>query len=393
MSPLSLLPDDAADAVLVGRLFDPETGGPVLVTLRGERLVEASAAAPTLSQLLELADPVGALAGVAGAREWELSAVVEASRRNGATRETSPVLLAPCDLQAVKACGVTFARSMIERVIEERAKGDLSLAASIRGEIAEVIGGALTDVVAGSEKAAEVKRILQERGYWSQYLEVGIGPDAEVFTKAPVLSSVGWGSEIGILPSSEWNNPEPEVVLAVNSRGEIRGATLGNDVNLRDVEGRSALLLGKAKDNNASSAIGPFVRLFDERFTLDDVRAAELTLTVEGATDGYRLEGHSSMREISRDPADLAGQALGRHHQYPDGMMLYLGTLFAPVEDRDAPGKGFTHKVGDRVTIASPRLGRLENVVTHTDEAQPWRSGIIELMHYLAGRGLIGRGA
>ncbi|WP_061933864.1 fumarylacetoacetate hydrolase family protein [Aureimonas sp. AU22] len=393
MSPISLLPDDAADAVLVGRLFDPETGGPVLVTLRGERLVEASAAAPTLSQLLELADPVGALAGVADAREWELSAVIEASRRNGATRETSPVLLAPCDLQAVKACGVTFARSMIERVIEERAKGDLSLAASIRGEIAEVIGGALTDVVAGSEKAAEVKRILQERGYWSQYLEVGIGPDAEVFTKAPVLSSVGWGSEIGILPSSEWNNPEPEVVLAVNSRGEIRGATLGNDVNLRDVEGRSALLLGKAKDNNASSAIGPFVRLFDERFTLDDVRAAELTLTVEGATDGYRLEGHSSMREISRDPADLAGQALGRHHQYPDGMMLYLGTLFAPVEDRDAPGKGFTHKVGDRVTIASPRLGRLENIVTHTDEAQPWRSGITELMHYLARRGLIGRGA
>ncbi|WP_279478961.1 fumarylacetoacetate hydrolase family protein [Aureimonas sp. SK2] len=393
MSATSLLPADAADAVLVGRLFDSETGGPVLVTLHEETLVEATGAAPTLSQLLELPDPVAALSRVSDARTWDLAAVVEASRRNGEGRETAPVLLAPCDLQAVKACGVTFARSMIERVIEERAKGDLSLAASIRGEIAEVIGGALTDVVAGSEKAAEVKRILQERGYWSQYLEVGIGPDAEVFTKAPVLASVGWGSEIGILPSSEWNNPEPEVVLAVNSRGEIRGATLGNDVNLRDVEGRSALLLGKAKDNNASSAIGPFVRLFDDRFTLNDVRAAELTLTVEGAEDGYRLDGHSSMREISRDPADLVSQALGRHHQYPDGMMLYLGTLFAPVEDRDAPGKGFTHKVGDRVSIASPRLGRLENTVVHTDKAQPWRSGITELMRYLAGRGLLGRGA
>ncbi|RIY02443.1 fumarylacetoacetate hydrolase [Aureimonas flava] len=389
----ALLPADAADAVLVGRLFDPETGGPVVVVLRGERLVEATQAAPTVSQLLELDDPAGALARIEGGREWPLEAVAAASGRNGPDRETRPVLLAPCDLQTVKACGVTFARSMIERVIEERAKGDLALAASIRGEIGSVIGGALTDVVAGSPKAAEVKRILQERGYWSQYLEVGIGPDAEVFTKAPVLASVGWGAEIGILPSSEWNNPEPEVVLAVDSRGRIRGATLGNDVNLRDVEGRSALLLGKAKDNNASSAIGPFLRLFDARFTLDDVRAAELTLTVEGAGDGYRLDGRSSMREISRDPADLVAQALGRHHQYPDGMMLYLGTLFAPVEDRDAPGKGFTHKVGDRVSIASPRLGRLENTVVHTDAAQPWRFGIAELMRYLAGRGLLGRPA
>ncbi|WP_182086202.1 fumarylacetoacetate hydrolase family protein [Aureimonas sp. ME7] len=389
MAALSPLPQDAAQAVLVGRLFDPETGGPVLVQVRGDRLVDVSAAAPTLSQLLELADPVAALRAVGEATSWPLDEVLGASLRNGPEREASAVLLAPCDLQAVKACGVTFARSMIERVIEERAKGDLQLAAAIRGEIADVIGGALTDVVAGSDKAAEVKRILQERGYWSQYLEVGIGPDAEVFTKAPVLASVGYGSEIGILPASAWNNPEPEVVLAVNSQGRILGATLGNDVNLRDVEGRSALLLGKAKDNNASSAIGPFVRLFDDAFTLDDVRDAELTLSVEGEADGYRLEGHSSMREISRDPADLVAQALGRHHQYPDGMMLYLGTLFAPVEDRDAPGKGFTHKLGDRVSIASPRLGRLENVVTHTDRAQPWHFGIAALMNHLAKRGLL----
>ncbi|WP_062015768.1 fumarylacetoacetate hydrolase family protein [Aureimonas sp. AU4] len=376
------LPEDAGEARLVGRVFDQALGGPVLVELRGDRLVDVSSReAPTLSALLELADPLAHLDRQEGGRSYALADVL-------AEREGAPSLLAPCDLQAVKACGVTFARSMVERVIEERAKGDFARAAAIREEIGQAIGATLQDIEAGSTAAAEAKRILQERGYWSQYLEVGIGPDAEVFTKAPVLSSVGYGAEIGILPSSEWNNPEPEVVLAVNSRGEIRGATLGNDVNLRDVEGRSALLLGKAKDNNASSAIGPFVRLFDGRFTLDDVRQAELTLTVEG-TDGYRLEGRSSMREISRDPAELARQASGEHHQYPDGFMLYLGTLFAPTEDRDVKDKGFTHKLGDVVTVRSPRLGSLRNTVTHTNRAAPWRFGIGALMGNLAGRGLL----
>ncbi len=382
----SPLPTDADDALLVGRLFDPEIGGPAVVHVRGDRLVDVSAAAPTVSMLLEGENPAATLRGAESGRSWSLHEVLESDGTTG------PVLLAPCDLQAVKACGVTFARSMVERVIEERAKGDYALANAIREEIGSVIGGALADVVPGSPKAAEVKRILQDRGYWSQYLEVGIGPDAEVFTKAPVLASVGHGAEVGILPASEWNNPEPEIVLAVNSRGDILGATLGNDVNLRDVEGRSALLLGKAKDNNASCSIGPFIRLFDERFTLDDVRGAELTLTVEGRSDDYRLEGFSSMREISRDPADLVSQALGRHHQYPDGMMLFLGTLFAPVEDRDAPGKGFTHKLGDRVTIASPRLGALANTVTHTDKAAPWRFGIAALMRNLSQRGLLPSG-
>ncbi|WP_019996057.1 fumarylacetoacetate hydrolase family protein [Aureimonas ureilytica] len=385
MTPVSCLPADAADAVLVGRVFDPEIGGPAVVHVRGDRLVDVSASVATVSLLLEEGDPLATLRGSEGGRSWNLAEVLA----RGENHAAGAVLLAPCDLQAVKACGVTFARSMVERVIEERAKGDYALANSIREEIGSVIGGALADVVPGSPKSAEVKRILQDKGYWSQYLEVGIGPDAEVFTKAPVLASVGHGAEVGILPASEWNNPEPEVVLAVDSRGTIRGATLGNDVNLRDVEGRSALLLGKAKDNNASCSIGPFIRLFDERFTLDDVRAAELTLTVEGDGDGYRLEGFSSMREISRDPADLVAQALGRHHQYPDGMMLFLGTLFAPVEDRDAPGKGFTHKLGDRVTIASPRLGALTNTVTHTDKAAPWRFGINALMRNLAARGLL----
>jgi len=386
MTPSDLLPDDAHRAVLLGRLFDPEVGGPCVVHLRGDRLVDVTAVAATVSTLLESDDPATVLAQARDGRSWSLDEVLL-----NASSPDRAHLLAPCDLQAVKACGVTFARSMIERVIEERAKGDFARAGAIREEIGAAIGGALNEVRAGSPEAAAAKRILQERGYWSQYLEVGIGPDAEVFTKAPVLASVGPGSEIGILPSSEWNNPEPEIVLAVDSRGRIRGATLGNDVNLRDVEGRSALLLGKAKDNNASCAIGPFIRLFDEHFTLDDVRAAELTLTVDGADDGYRLEGHSSMREISRDPADLVAQTSGAHHQYPDGFVLFLGTLFAPVEDRDTPGKGFTHKLGDRVRIASPRLGALENVVTHTDRAAPWRFGIGALLRNLAGRGLLER--
>lgn len=386
MTPHDILPHDAAKAVLVGRLYDPEVKGPSVVVLQGDRLVDMSALAATMADLLEAEDPVALLAGATGAKSWDLAAVLSATPSD----VSAPHLLAPCDLQAVKACGVTFARSMIERVIEERAKGDSARANEIREEIGRIIGGALSDIKAGSPEAAKAKEVLIKGGYWSQYLEVGIGPDAEVFTKAPVLSSVGHGAEIGILPASAWNNPEPEVVLAVDSKGRVRGATLGNDVNLRDVEGRSALLLGKAKDNNASSAIGPFIRLFDANFTIDDVRAAELTLTVTGP-EGYVLEGRSSMKEISRDPLDLVGQTRSRHHQYPDGFLLFLGTLFAPTEDRDVKGQGFTHRVGDRVEIASPKLGRLVNTVTHTDKAPEWVFGLRDLMRNLAGRGLLNR--
>ena len=386
MTPHDILPLDASQAVLVGRLYDPEVKGPSVVVLQGDRLVDVSALAATMTDLLESEDPVALLAGASGGKSWDLAAVLAATPSD----LSAPHLLAPCDLQAVKACGVTFARSMIERVIEERAKGDSARANEIREEIGRIIGGALSDIKAGSPEAAKAKEVLIKGGYWSQYLEVGIGPDAEVFTKAPVLSSVGHGAEIGILPSSAWNNPEPEVVLAVDSTGRVRGATLGNDVNLRDVEGRSALLLGKAKDNNASSSIGPFIRLFDANFTIDDVRAAELTLTVTGP-EGYVLEGRSSMKEISRDPLDLVGQTRSRHHQYPDGFLLFLGTLFAPTEDRDVKGQGFTHRVGDRVEIASPKLGRLVNTVTHSDKAPEWQFGIGALMRNLAGRGLLNR--
>nr|WP_321984170.1 fumarylacetoacetate hydrolase family protein [uncultured Lichenicoccus sp.] len=386
MTPLDILPRDFSNASLLGRVFDPALGGPVLVHLRGDRLVDVTAAGPTVSALLEHDDPAAAIAALPDGRSYPLAGIIADSLARHLDR---PHLLAPCDLQAVKACGVTFARSMLERVIEERAKGDYREAAAIREKVSAAIGGALGDVKAGSAEAARVKQVLIEGGYWSQYLEVGIGPDAEVFTKSAVLSSVGLGAEIGVLRASSWNNPEPEVVLAVNSRGSVHGATLGNDVNLRDIEGRSALLLGKAKDNNASCALGPFIRLFDAGFGIADVRRLELELTVTGRDDNYVLNGSSSMREISRDPLDLVAQSLGRHHQYPDGMVLFLGTLFAPTQDRDHPGQGFTHKQGDRVEIAAAALGRLVNVVTYSDEAPPWQFGIGALMRNLAARGLL----
>ena len=386
MNASRILPDHQ-NATLVGRLFDPGVGGPCLVQLRGAQLVDVTEGGPTMSELLERDDPAAVVRGVAGGASWPIEEVIADSLARRADR---PHLLSPCDLQAVKACGVTFARSMLERVIEERAKGDPAQARAIREEVDRAVGGTLATVQAGSAEAARVKQVLIERGTWSQYLEVGIGPDAEVFTKAPVLSTLGLGAEIGVLRTSSWNNPEPEAVLAVNSRGVVQGATLGNDVNLRDIEGRSALLLGKAKDNNASCAIGPFIRLFDDGFGLDDVRRLEISLTITGASDGYVLNGTSSMREISRDPLDLVGQAMGRHHQYPDGMVLFLGTMFAPTQDREVAGQGFTHKQGDRVEIMAPAMGRLVNTVTFSDEAPAWRFGITALMRNLAGRGLIG---
>ncbi len=359
--------------------------GPALVHLRAGVLHDITCkAAPTLRDLLELPDIAAHLATVEARAIAPFAAL--ADLREPGQNETR--LLSPADLGAIKACGVTFARSMIERVIEERAAGDASRASAIRARIAETIGTSLRNLRPGSPEAAEVKHLLLAEGLWSQYLEVGIGPDAEVFTKCPPMASVGQGASIGLHPISKWNNPEPEVVLAVNSRGEILGATLGNDVNLRDVEGRSALLLGKAKDNNASAAVGPMIRLFDDTFSLDDVRQLTLTLTVKGM-DGFTLEGRSSMSEISRDPADLVAQTIGEHHQYPDGFLLYCGTMFAPVQDRDGPGQGFTHHIGDVVTIATPALGQLSNTIRLSTVAPPWTFGSAALMRNLAGRGYL----
>jgi len=374
-----------ADGVFLGRIWSPEAQGPSVVTIRDGMVVDiTSKQAPTVRDICEMDDP----AGYAGKASGISIGTLDEVSANQPGNLHKPHFLAPCDLQAVKACGVTFASSMVERVIEEKAAGDPKKALDIRARVGEVIGGSLRNIKAGSGEAAKVKAALIAEGLWSQYLEVGIGPDAEVFTKAQVLSSVGPGAEVGLHPISKWNNPEPEIVLAVSSKGRIVGASLGNDVNLRDVEGRSALLLGKAKDNNASCSIGPMIRLFDKGFTLDDVRQAELDLTVTGQ-DGYQLKGHSSMKEISRDPADLAAQTLGRHHQYPDGLVLFLGTLFAPTKDRDAPGEGFTHKIGDVVTIASPRLGSLTNTVRLSTECPEWTFGIAAMMRNLAARKLI----
>lgn len=371
--------------VLLGRLWSPSAQGPSVVTVCDGVVFDITApAAPVVADICAMADPVGYLRAAAGAPVGALDALLAADPGD----LSRPHLLAPCDLQAVKACGVTFARSLIERVIEERAAGDPDKADAIRGRVGAVIGDSLHNLVPGSSEAVAVKNALIAEGLWSQYLEVGIGPDAEVFTKAQVLSAVGTGAQIGLHPVSSWNNPEPEIVLAVSPGGRIVGASIGNDVNLRDVEGRSALLLGKAKDNNASCAIGPFIRLFDGAFTLDDVRRAELTLRVEGP-EGYVLEGRSNMAEISRDPEDLVAQTIGRHHQYPDGLMLFLGTLFAPIEDRDTPGKGFTHKVGDVVRISCPDLGELVNHVALSTDCPEWTLGTRALMRNLAARGLI----
>ncbi|WP_134724240.1 fumarylacetoacetate hydrolase family protein [Paracoccus luteus] len=368
----------------VGRVWRPGIG-PALVTIRAGSVIDVTAPeAPTMRDLLEMDDPAGWLDAQAGERVCAPDDLAQAGQGADDLR-----LLSPADLQAIKASGVTFADSMVERVIEEQAAGDPDRAGAIRARIGAAIGANLRGIVPGSPRAAEVRRALQAEGLWSQYLEVGIGPDAEIFTKCQPMASVGWGADVGLHPISRWNNPEPEIVLAVDSRGRIKGATLGNDVNLRDVEGRSALLLGKAKDNNASAAIGPFIRLFDETYGLDDVRRAELTLRVEGA-DGFVLQGASSMARISRDPADLVAQACGRHHQYPDGFMLYLGTLFAPTQDRDAPGQGFTHHRGDVVTIAEPSLGALVNRVALSTECPEWTFGAGALMRNLAGRGLLG---
>jgi fumarylacetoacetate (FAA) hydrolase family protein len=370
--------------VFVGRVWRPDRGGASLIVARGGAALDITARqAPTMRDLLEMDDPVSYVHTATGEPLCGVDSLLDPKEQ-----QRHPFLLAPMDLQAIKACGVTFANSMVERVIEERAAGDPSAAQRLREKVILAIGGSVKNIKPGSPEAARTKAALMEADVWSQYLEVGIGSDAEIFSKAQPMSAVGHLADIGLHPASKWNNPEPEIVLAVDSMGRIKGASLGNDVNLRDLEGRSALLLGKAKDNNASCAVGPFIRLFDDRFSLDDVRCANLGLRIEGE-DGYVLTGQSSMSEISRDPLDLVGQTIGRHHQYPDGLVLFLGTSFAPTEDRDVKGEGFTHKLGDIVTISSDKLGLLRNRVKLSTECPPWEFGVSHLMRSLAERGFL----
>jgi len=382
------LPADRPRAELIGRAWIPRVHGPVVIRIQGDRAFDLSPVAPTVSQLLNLPDPLAAIRS-AGSLEpiGDVPDLLRNSSPDGRDQR-KPWLLAPCDLQAIKASGVTFVASLLERVIEEQARGDAAKAEGLRRSITSVIGDNLQSVKPGSADARRLKDVLIGQGVWSQYLEVGIGPDAEIFSKGQPMSAVGTGADVGIHPRSEWNNPEPEIVLAVNNAGQIVGATLGNDVNLRDFEGRSALLLGKAKDNNASAAIGPFIRLFDEHFTLDDVRRCDVALHMNGP-DGFSFEARSSMSQISRDPVEIVGHTIGPYHQYPDGLMLFLGTMFAPTVDRAAPGKGFTHTIGDIVVVTTPTLGALVNRVQHCDRIEPWTFGTTALMKNLAARGLL----
>lgn len=381
MNNLSCLPTDAQQACLIGRVWLPSKG-PYVCLVTQDETFDLSPIALTSADLLALSNPVTEIRKhranlkVIGNMQELLSNSVWNQQD-----ASKPYFLAPCDLQPIKAAGVTFVASMLERVIEEQARGDASRAQEVRNKIADIVGENLRAVVPGSDKAMQVKATLLEMGLWSQYLEVGIGPDAEVFTKSQAMSAVGWGAQVGIHPISSWNNPEPEVVLAVSPNGVVQGVALGNDVNLRDIEGRSALLLGKAKDNNASCAIGPFIRLFDEHFDLDDVRQAEIQLSVTDES-GFSMQGSSSMSQISRDPLDLVAQSI-HNHQYPDGFMLFCGTMFAPTQDRYAVGQGFTHAVGDQVSVSSPRLGALTNWVEYCNNIAPWTYGVRALMRDL----------
>jgi fumarylacetoacetate (FAA) hydrolase family protein len=386
------LPTDGDRALLIGRAWVPAHDGPSVIGVRGDDAVDLTPSHPTTSHLLNAAKPADIRKAIQMAPPLAPLEALVANSVEGQRDAAKPWLLAPCDLQAVKASGVTYVASLLERVIEERARGNPALAASARSEIQSIIGPDLRGVRPGSPEAARIKEVLVARSMWSQYLEVGIGPDAELFTKCPPMAAVGLGARVGIHPASVWSNPEPELVLVMNAAGAIVAVTLGNDVNLRDVEGRSALLLGRAKDNNASCAVGPFFRVLDETFTLDTARRLSFETVVEGR-DGFRTTHTTHVGEISRDLADLAGQAIGRFHKYPDGVVLFVGTMFAPVDDRGEPGSGFTHKVGDTVRISAPALGALVNEVVHCDQAEPWSFGAGALMANLARRGLLGRTA
>ena len=385
------LPEDGLTGTLVGRAWTPSrfTGSvagpsPVWITERG--VMDISRLAPTMAEVLNTEKWKSLQASPDFPNLGGINSVLQNTMAENRDPQQAH-FLAPVDLHAIKACGVTFVTSLLERVIEERSGGKAELAVAMRAEFIAALGMDISSIRPDSVEADQLKDYMQSQGIWSQYMEVGIGPYAEVFTKSQCLSAVGLGDFVGVNRISEWSNPEPEVVLVVTPGAKIVGATLGNDVNLRDIEGRSALLLGKAKDNNASCSIGPFIRLFDDTFNIDDLRGEEVNLNIRGP-DGFELEDRSNMSAISRDFTELVKQVCNPSHQYPDGLVLFTGSLFAPVIDRDAPGMGFTHHQGDVVRISSKKLGCLENSVTYSDQAPPWTFGLSALMNNLKDRNL-----
>jgi len=497
MSVENTLPKDWKEGTFVGRVWRADVNGPSVVKLDNEGyLVDITTSFPTVSALCEQENPAEAVKAVTGERIGKLSDILATTARH-TKKDDKPYLLSPIDLHAVKAAGVTFAESLVERVVEKMAGGDRDKALGIRigvlSDIATILkkDGALQTLAVlrqrydalqgqadngealrtlgvevaqlrsesinfketppGSKPALQIRDLLimkfaafkideavhkyanddpaaaelvraqltrrfkqvtdavnsgKEEGFsdatlkeirdflsglgtgaGKSYIEVGLGPKAEIFTKAQPMSSVGHGADAGYLEESKWNNPEPEVVLVTNSRKEIVGAALGNDVNHRDIEGMSELLLGECKDQNASCAVGPFIRLIDKTsFKQEDIDTMKVEVHVKG-TDGFELYSDSSMEKISRKPEELVNQMF-KQHQYPDGAVLFCGTMFSPVKDRDEPTKGFTHKVGDHVTIRSDKLGSLTNRMDYTQNVEPWIYGVGKLMQNLAERGV-----
>jgi len=385
------LPDECREGTWLGRAWLPASfapsniAGPHVITVRDGQVIELSDCFDSIADITRHPTPTAAVQNATGVSICSLNTLLENSLfyklPADIRKSQQPSLLAPNDIQAIKACGVTFVASLIERVIEEKALGNPSKAEEIRAVVHAAIGDNLKDIEPGSPQTEILKAKLIAQGIWSAYLEVGIGPDVEVFTKSQPMSAIPCGSQLGVLETSQWNNPEPEVAFLVSPQGSFLGAALANDVNLRDYEGRSSLLLGKAKDQNGSCPIGPMFRLFDDSYSLDDAANTEVNLSIVGE-DGFCSTGENRMSEISRSVDSIIKQVCNGSHQYPDGIAIMLGTMFAPTEDRGEEGMGFTHKVGDRVEISSPKLGKLVNWVNYCHEIPEWSYGIADFVEF-----------
>jgi len=380
-----VLPSDGYAGTLVGRaLFPGVFPGPCVVAIREDGVHNISGTVPTMAQLLNAPNPLATLQRAL--RNCVYLGPLESLLENSTPSTHDPLkpyLLTPIDLQAVKAVGLTFVNGLLQRFADDNG------GAATVAKMEKAAGVALGKILPGSEEAARLRTALMEDGLWNDTLEVGFGPDVELFTKAQPLSAVGTGAEIAVLPTSKQTFAEPEVVLMLNADGKICGATLGCDMTARDVEARSLLLLGRAKDQNATCAVGPFIRLFDQTFSLPNVQGMNLTYAFEGADDAVFTDT-GSMDQIGRGLITLARQVVNEHHGYPDGVALFTGCMFKAPSSRGASDTPFTHQVGDVVIIKASPLGTLINRVNTTDKVRPWSFGMSDLMANLANRQLLG---